>query len=374
MTTAERNELARELLRARTRKTILSRAEALTALSNVYVETSRDKDLQMELEVIISHILNDNVKEGYAIMVVGPSGAGKTTLVNRCLDGTPELQPFVHYDNEVQYCLRVATPSACSVKELGRAILEASGYPLAKLPSEGDIWLTVRNRLPLKMHKIIFFDEFQHVLKGPKAKGAAHLTNQIKLLMQDRDWPVWLIFAGVPQINEFARRDEWLQMDRRIRPIQIDDLRDPVAPHLTQDVEPPPSTSKPTAADQADQRSEDDDSNDIDNTRDILEAMARSCGLRVGFPLTDQFIRRLMHGGIWRFGLTNQIVKLSIECALWDEHGDGQLKFEHFCDGYRRISNCKPRSNVFQAPDWERIRRRVTKENKLTSGFSLRPE
>ncbi|TAV21359.1 hypothetical protein ELI36_33015 [Rhizobium ruizarguesonis] len=344
MSDVDPNARVRELLRARIRPKLADRAAALKALSEIYVEGDLDRKLNTEIELVISHMANESTTSGYAIMVTGPSGAGKTTLVNRRLDATPELRPFDDgYGNQVQFCLRVDTPSACNVAKLGAAILKASGYNLQKMPPEEDIWLIVEKRLRLGMHKIIFFDEFQHVLKGPKAKGSAHLTNKIKLLMQDKNWPVWLIFAGVPQVSEFIERDEWMQTERRIRALSVDDLQD--APE------------------------------EIEDTRVTIEAMAEACKLAVAFPVTDEFVRRLMHGGIWRNGMTLQIIKLSIEVALWDEEANSELRSDHFTEGYRRISNCTKASNVMIAKDWRIIQRQVnSRTGKLTAGFSLRPD
>ncbi|ASW08643.1 ATP-binding protein [Rhizobium sp. 11515TR] len=340
MSEQSRNYLSRELLRKRVTAKIIDRAALLQDLSEVYVTTDRDREMTMELEVMIAHMLNPNTRAGYAVAVTGPSGAGKSTLVNQRLDATTEFETFDDgYGNDVEFCLRVQTPSSCTALTLGTAILTASGYPLQKMRDEDEVWRTVRNRLQRKMHKVIFLDEFQHVLKGSQAKGAAHLTNQIKLLMQDPDWPVWLIIAGIPDIMEFVNRDVWQQADRRIGEISIDGLTDTEG--------------------------------DIEQTREMIKVFAETCKLKLALPLLDDFIRQLMHGALWRFGISIQLTKRSIESALWDEKGNSSLSHAHFVDGYRRLSRCTRVSNVFMSPDWRRIQREIGRNGKLTSSFKL---
>lgn len=335
-----RNAEAIELFRSQTPANIKDRADVLKALDEVYVSTDSDEQLDMELELVVARILDPTAKEGYAVAVLGPSGAGKSTLVNRRLDAMKQFAPMDDgYGNEVQFCLRVQTPSSCTAKALGTAILKATGYPLERTPSEDDIWNIIRKRLRLKMHKVIFLDEFQHVLKGPKAKGGAHLTNTVKLLMQDPEWPVWLIVAGVPDVMQFVERDEWFQMERRVRPIEIDNLENAEG--------------------------------DIENMRAIVEAMVGPCRMELAFPTTDDFLRRLMHGGLWRFGMAVQLVKMSIEVALWDDNAAGELKLDHFVKGYKRLSNCGRDSNVFTAENWHLIERQVTPRGRLTPGYTL---
>lgn len=331
---------ARDMLLSRARPEIKSLAERMSALNAVYVSSARDTQFQEELNLVLADMLDPNATSGYAITVLGPPGAGKTRLVNRRLDKTPELLPFPDgFGNIASFCLKVQTPSACNVKTLGTAILRATGYPLVKTPNEDEIWGIVRERLRAKWHRIIFLDEFQHTLKGPKAKGAAHLANQVKLLMQDPEWPVWLVIAGVPDVMKFVTDDVWYQMERRIRPIRMDDLEN-------------------TA-------------NDIQNTRVIVEALAKAGGLQVAFPIPDLFVRRLMHGALWRFGMTVQLIKMSIEVAFQDPEGNNELRMDHFIGGYRRLSSCSPQTNVFTAENWPEIRRQLVAAGKESQTYKL---
>lgn len=340
MTQPSRKDQSIDLLRSIATSGQLERARLLEELNSVYVTTDRDRQLDADIDIMLANMMNPSAREGYAVAVVGPPGAGKSKLVNSRLDAAPALALRDDgYGNPVEFCLRVQTPSACTAKSLGTAILKATGYPLEREPPEDEIWNIVERRLQRKMHKIIFFDEFQHVLKGAKAKGGAHLTNKVKLMMQNPEWPLWIIVAGVPDTMEFVKRDEWFQMERRIRPLPIDDLEDV--------------------------------DGDIENTREILEALAETAELAVGFPLTTDFIRRLMHGGLWRFGMVIQLIKMSIETALWDDTCAGTLTPAHFVNGYKRISSCSKTSNVFISGDWHLIRREVTPLGKLTASYKM---
>jgi len=327
-------------MRGRTSQQVVDRADALERVGAVYVTSENDRKMTMELELIVADILNPHSFEGYAVAVTGPSGSGKSTLVNTVLDDMDEFEPVDDgYGNMVQFCLRVSTPSSCSTKDLGIAILRASGYPLSRPPSELEIWNVVKNRLRKKMHKVLFLDEFQHAVKKPGTKGAEHLTNQIKLLMQDKEWPLWLIIAGMPDIMEFVNRDEWQQMDRRTREVPLDALNDS------------PET--------------------IENTREMIRQFADAAGLELATHTTDEFILRLQHGALWRFGLSIQLTKMSIEAALWDDKNERKMKHEHFVEGYKRLSRCTRESNVFLTPEWRRVTREISRNGALTRTFKM---
>lgn len=338
MTEQSRNDLAIDILRSRVDQRKLALAEALEKLNSVYVDSDRDGELETELDLIVGHMMNRNTIEGYAIAVTGPSGAGKSTMVNRVLDHMDEFRPRDDgYGNEAEFCLRVQVPASCRAKDLGVAILRASGYDLANIPEETQVWNTVYNRLQRKMHKLIFLDEFQHALKGPKAKGMGHLTDTVKVAMADRNWPVWFIFAGVPAMMELVERDEWFQTERRVIQMSLDDVEN------TDDA--------------------------IENVCDIIMGLADAVELKMGFPLMDELVRRIMHGGLWRFGMIIQLIKMSIEMALKDDNNNGELAFDHFVKGYKRLSNCDKVSNVMVIKDWHLIVRQVTRKGKLTRHY-----
>lgn len=107
--------------------------------------------------------------------------------------------------------------------------------------------------------------------------------------------------------------------------------------------------------------------------------LAESCKLELGFALTRDFVLRLMHGGVWRFGTTVHIIKNAIEKTLWDKNwsrtGGGLLTAEHFAQGYRRLArNCPDETNVLnlKIKDWHLIQREFDGTGQLADLASVR--
>ncbi len=323
-------------IRATVSPRTVERASVLADLRDTHIVTEHDDRIDQELDLMLAHILSGNAAEGYAVSVVGKSGAGKSTILKRRLDAHPALQPFVdQYGNTTSACLRVKTPAGCTAKSLGLAILRHAGYPMARAQSETEIWNQVGEIVRRKQIYIIFLDEFQHVLQAPNQKGVAHLANVVKDIMQDAKWPLWLILCGVPELLDFIDRDVFQQMKRRAPVVTIGELAD--------------------------------SDDDVAFMGDVLEHLTHTCGLKLGIPLQAEFLRRLLHGGIWRLGMTIQIIKLALERALWDDECDGELIYRHFIEGYKRISNCDDMTNVFTSDTWFEIIREVTEDGRLTS-------
>ncbi|MGO4115090.1 TniB family NTP-binding protein [Rhizobium ruizarguesonis] len=326
-------------IRATATDKLTEKSVLVRSLERFHVSTRYDKLLTLEIEKMLTTILSGGAKEGYALAVVGKSGAGKTHAINHALDGHAAFKPFMVGVNELQICMRVRTPPVCSTKSLGVAILQHVGYPLLRTKlNEIEIWRLVREQLKRREIRIIYLDEAQHVLKAKKS--VTEVTDTIKSLMQDPTWPVWVIMSGIPQMLEIIEGDGDHQLERRSRVLRIGDLKEEDFPTIVA----------------------------------IVKAIASRVSFKVGFPMNTEFVGRMVHGGMSLQGMVIQLIKLSIETAIWDEKEakTRTVRFDHFVEGYRRLCNCGDDTNVFLAKDWRNIVREVSDEGKLTEELARR--
>ncbi len=323
-----------EHIRATVTDKVAEKSALVRNLEEFHVSTRYDKLLTLEVEKLLATILSGSAVEGYALAVVGKSGAGKTHAINHALDGNPAFKPFYVGVNELQICMRVRTPPVCSTKSLGVAILQHVGYPLSRTKlNEIEIWRLVREQLKRREIRIIYLDEAQHVLKSKK--NVMEVTDTIKSLMQDPTWPIWIIMSGIPQMLEVIEGDGDHQLARRSRVVRIGDLEEKDFPTILA----------------------------------IVNEIASDVSFKVGFPLNKGFVRRMVHGGMSLQGMVIQLIKLSIESAIWDpeEIQSRTLRYDHFVEGYRRLCDCDDDTNVFLAKEWQKIVREVNEEGKLTT-------
>lgn len=325
-----------EFLRSTMDRVQLKRSELLAKLENFYVATKMDDKFSLEFSIMISEIAAGNMPEGYAIAVPGKSGSGKSTMIRHRLQTHPGLQPYVdQYGNKKQACLWVKTPAGCSMKSLGELALKAAGYPGGTLKNETAIWDKLRDALMVKEYKIVFFDEFQHVLHATTSKSKEHPANQVKAIMQSDTWPVWLILSGVDDMMGVIEADPHQQTSRRTRVVEMELLTE----------------------------------NEITFVASVLNELCSTVGFSVSFKPTRKFIMRLMHGGLQRFGMVVQLMKLSIQSAIFDDKTFHHkvINHDHFAAGYRRLSNCDDSTNVFIAEDWFNIARELDENGRLTT-------
>lgn len=331
-----------EHLRRTASSRTVDRAAQVKRLESVHIPTAIDDEIAKEIEIMLAHIMAGTAASGYALTISGKSGAGKSNALDHILDNHPSFATFEGPYNPLSLSIRAVTPPSCTWKKLGGRLAAQSGLPVHGEKSEDVIWNDiVLDRMKKMETHVIVLDEFQHVLEAPTSHAYTHLSNSIKNLMQTPSWPVWIILSGVPDIEGFLDRDQYKQLDRRVPIIRVREM----------------------AA---------DDDVVIKKVVDAVYQLAEACELKVGFPLIHEFVQRLMHGGIMRFGMTVQIIKNAIEKCIWDDGAAGVLGPHHFAQGYARLArNCPDELNVFVSDNWQRIEREVDDKGYLVDPISI---
>ena len=211
-------------------------------------------------------------------------------------------------------------------------MLQAMGYPIASRKSENQIIKDVRRFLKRRGTRVVVIDEFQHVLDAPKIKGATHVADAIKNLLQgDRSWPIFIVLVGLPEIKDIQLRDPKDQMLRRVDDFPLLDLT------LGED-------GKMVSA-------------------MILELVVNRAGLQMSKKVVVDFIERLLWGCHFRFGMVMKLIYHAIEDAL--ENDDKVLSSHHWEEGYRRLVNggYDADENVMAAGvEWRKIYRPINRK------------
>lgn len=191
------------------------------ALRKTFVTTPTFTLLRTEFERLLAlrqaEIAAGIVGEARSIAVIGASGSGKSTLVARLLSTTPGLV----VDDADGRCdvISLRIPSPATLKSVGRAILEALGFPLKRERTADAIWEMVRAFLQERRVLFLHLDEAQDIAGHQTEREKQAVINTLKTLMQHRHWPVGLILSGMPSLQETLNMDG--QLARRVTPIGI---------------------------------------------------------------------------------------------------------------------------------------------------------
>ncbi len=301
------------------------RAKRLAKLHSKHVSTPRDDALATEIEMLIQNAAGsqDSVRrDGSALVVIGDSGAGKTTLLKRIIADRPEFAPYEdRYGISTSPLISVVAPSPCTLKQLGREVLRALGYPLSREIKEHMVWELVRQQIRIRKVMFIHIDEMQHAVNTLNDNEQQKLSDTIKNVMQQPDWPVSFILSGIPTLARLVSSD--VQLMRRSRIFEFSNLE--FAKHAA-------------------------------SVRRMIEHMVtKHAEMQLASALPDEFIHRLLHAAYGRFGVVIQIVRGAIEQAMSDEAAGEQVKARHFAAAYSRFSGCTEDENVFLRTDWQML-------------------
>lgn len=294
-----------------------------------YLGTERDKRLTEQINNMLdSFLLAEDaaktnsrrvgrLREGRALTVIGESGAGKSRMLDRHFLNRQEFAGYGDPDSDC-VLVSVTTPSPCTLRLLGMSVLAALGYETARLLDENVAWDLVHRQIALRGVRFLHIDELQHVLQSRNAVEIKKVQDTLKRLMQNREWPVWLILSGLPTITTMLSGDR--QVLRRTRHVLLEDLR------LERDVAV---------------------------VRKVIDFFGREkAGLAIAGLTGDEFVGRLLHAALNQFGIVIEFTQDAILQAL--QRGADSLGIDDFAAAYRARTGCLPDKNVFIVPatDW----------------------
>ncbi len=207
-------------------------------------------------------------------------------------------------------------PAPCTLKTLGREVLRALGYPLARELAENIIWARIQELLPVAGVLVIHFDETHNLTDNANVVQMDNIRKTFKMLMVS-SWPVGLIISGLPSlIPEMRKIDE---IRRRGQFVSV--------PLLTMP-----------------------DDNEIG--RRHRQRPRRGCRLTIGAEDAGVIAPRLIHASLRRFGIAIELIHEAIELAMLEKK---PLSIEHFATAFVDRTGSGALMNPFVASNWAEI-------------------
>lgn len=304
-------------------------ADIMEKVEAYYQITHNDEEVKREID-LVARGASRSSKDGHILLITGESHMGKSSMINHWLDTNEALAPYEIENGNFAYpVFRCKAPSRCDLSGLGREMAWRMGYRTQRKLEESLIFQRVRAQLQIKGIKLVYIDEFQHVVRGPRRKGPEHLVDSLKNMLQEDDWPIHIILSGLPEAAEIYKKDESEQMEGRVVDIAMKPLnyREHGA-HIVTMIE------------------------------DVLEI----AGLTSSMPFLDEFVAQLFHGSRNRLGMVFRVLHGAIEDVL--DSGGKEVGLDNWIFSYARLA--KGGRNVFTDPDWKSIVRGVRWDGTFT--------
>lgn len=166
------------------------------------------------------------MRDGRGYLITGPAGSGKSHLINR-FKSREELAPYEMETGEgiARPIIYVNAPSPCTLKALGIEILQTltGTFVRSRLQSH-EIWSRVRRQLVANRTRFLVIDEIHHVLQRKNDMEAESIAETFKNVMQQPDWPIFMLLGGISSAVEFSRT--YPQFGRRTEVSEIQPVPD----------------------------------------------------------------------------------------------------------------------------------------------------
>ncbi len=304
----------------------LQLATRMAEINSRYLSTKRDKNIETELTLLIGGAAVSAAgfqSERRCLAVIGETGAGKSRSIGRAIAARPEFQPRVTGMTETVPILRIKAPRPSTLKLIAEEILDGLGYPLEREIKEGPIWKLVRRQLKARQVRFVHIDEAQHMLNMSDNRAMMRLSDALKVLMEQDDWPVRLILTGMPELADFLTI--YRQTARRAHKIHLENLMLPRDEKLVRWI--------------------------------VTTIVEQHAAMKFTFTPDEDFFGRLCHAADKQFGSLTQIVRGAIERVLIDDISGTSVQMGHLVRAYEVFSGCKPDQNIMlpQNLNWSEI-------------------
>lgn len=270
----------------------------------------------------------ENAHELQGLAVIGEPRAGKSTTLRRIISEHPA---FPGYGKLGSHCplITVVPEGACTLPRFAIDALRKLGMPVKSVPrDENQLAHLVRDHMRLMGVKILHIDEAHHITQPANETQMKKILNTFKCLMIDSEWPVSLIFSGVPELNQALQLTD--QLSGRFSFVRLQNL---------------------TIA------------GDARKIQSIIRNLASYADLEITDAHRAAIAPRLIHAGKYQLGRSIVFVQDAIENALKryahqpDVDTDTKsLVPEDFARAYARKTGAEAADNPFVAEDWENIR------------------
>lgn len=254
--------------------------------------------------------------EARGIVVIGDSRQGKSTEIDSLLkafnDGTtimPDGRPA-----RIVSCL---LSGRVTWKDLGLVILEVLGYPLRGHHSQTEIWSKVRKYAKLQGVVGIHFDECQHVFTTADTTTNQKILDSFKSLLKDHQWPLMLLFSGIPSLAAHIKKEE--QLDLLLRTVSFEGI------DLSRD-------------------------KDKEELIHLVFSYADKVNLEFDDFEMEDFLARLAFAACHRWGLAIELLIEAFSLAVLS--GDKVCKIDHFSKAFSEISGAPVGYSPFTMPDY----------------------
>src|SRR6266571_386698 len=169
----------------------MTKAQRIDMVEHILIKHERFNTLYERIDYCARFGTEIETKNPPCLAILGNTGAGKTTLVDTWLANAP-LHPMETPEGSIIPYLYVLVPSSPKKKGAVAAILRALHDPNPSRGTEWDMILRVHNLIKRCKVKMIFVDEFQHLMDKDTQQVVHAIADFLKDIINQAHVPMIL--------------------------------------------------------------------------------------------------------------------------------------------------------------------------------------